>query len=67
MSRIQERTFGGLTSNTRRELDRAVQALDRKQTGRTEVPRRIKPGAVLVRQWKGSTHCVMVLDKAYAY
>ena len=36
-------------------------------TARIELPRRIKPGAVLVRDWKGKTHRVTVLDKGFAY
>jgi hypothetical protein len=64
---FQEKIFGALSRAARRELDRAVKAFDQKPTGRIEFPRRIKPSAVLVRHWKGSTHRVMVLDKGYAY
>jgi hypothetical protein len=31
------------------------------------LPRRIKPGSVLVRQWKGKSHRVMVLAEGFAY
>jgi hypothetical protein len=30
-------------------------------------PRRIKPGAVLVRDWKGQSHRVIVLDQGFGY
>ena len=35
--------------------------------GRIELPRRIKPGAILVRDWKAKTHRVTVLEKGFAY
>jgi hypothetical protein len=31
------------------------------------LPRRIKPGSVLVREWKGESHRVMVLADGFAY
>ena len=31
------------------------------------LPRRIKPGSVLVREWKGKSHRVMVLADGFAY
>lgn len=34
---------------------------------RLDLPRRIKPGAVLVRDWKGKSHRVTVLDKGFAF
>ena len=38
-----------------------------KTNGKIFVPRRIKPGAVLVRQWKGKSHRIMVLDDGFAF
>jgi hypothetical protein len=35
--------------------------------GRVALPRRIKPGSVLVRQWKKQSHRVMVLTDGFAY
>lgn len=31
------------------------------------MPRRIKPGAILVREWKGKTHRVSVLKEGFAF
>jgi Protein of unknown function (DUF2924) len=44
-----------------------VKACDAKLDGKIVLPRRIKPGSVLVRQWKGKSHRVMVLADGFAY
>ena len=38
-----------------------------KTPGKIVLPRRIKPGAILVRQWKGASHRVTVLEGGFAY
>ena len=65
--KLQEDVYGKLPSATQRELNRVVNSLERNPTARLELPRRIKPGAVLVRDWKTKSHRVMVLDKGFAY
>ena len=35
--------------------------------GKLVLPRRIKPGAILVREWKGKSHRVTVLPDGFAY
>ena len=65
--RIQEKAYGGLSAPTRRLLDQLVKAAMAKPNGRLELPRRIKPGAVLVRAWKGQSHRVTVLEDGFAY
>jgi hypothetical protein len=65
--RIQEKAYGGLPRGTQRLLDQMVKAFAAKPDGRIVLPRRIKPGSVLVRQWKGKSHRVMVLADGFAY
>jgi hypothetical protein len=65
--RIQEKAYGGLSRSTRRLLDQMMKAFSAKPNGRILLPRRIKPGSVLVREWKGSSHRVMVLADGFAY
>lgn len=65
--RIQEKAYGGLPRGTQRLLDQMVKAFAAKPDGRIVLPRRIKPGSVLVRQWKGKSHRVMVLADGLAY
>lgn len=65
--RLQERAHGGLSPATLRGIERLSR--HRERTGEA-VPlpaTRIKPGTRLVRDWGGSTHHVVVLDRDYLY
>jgi hypothetical protein len=65
--RIQEKAYGGLSRSTQRLLDQMMKAYAAQPGGKIVLPRRIKPGSVLVRQWKGKSHRVMVLADGFAY
>jgi Protein of unknown function (DUF2924) len=65
--RIQEKAYGGLSRPVQRLLDQMIKAYAAKPGGRIVLPRRIKPGSVLVRQWKGKSHRVTVLVDEFAY
>ncbi|MDT3683734.1 MAG: DUF2924 domain-containing protein [Pseudorhodoplanes sp.] len=65
--KIQEQAYGGLDADTRRLLNNLMAQQARSKDGRIVIPRRIKPGAVLVRDWKGKSHRVMVLEDGFAY
>jgi Protein of unknown function (DUF2924) len=65
--RIQEKAYGGLSRSAQRLLDQMMKAFAAKPGGKIVLPRRIKPGSVLVREWKGKSHRVMVLADGFAY
>ena len=65
--RIQERAYGGLSRSAQRLLDQMMKAYAARPGGKIVLPRRIKPGSVLVREWKGKSHRVMVLADGFAY
>jgi Protein of unknown function (DUF2924) len=65
--RIQEKAYGGLSRSAQRLLDQMMKAYAAKPNGKIVLPRRIKPGSVLVREWKGKSHRVMVLVEGFAY
>ena len=65
--RIQEKAYGGLSRSAQRLLDQMMKAYAAKPNGKIVLPRRIKPGSVLVREWKGKSHRVMVLADGFAY
>jgi hypothetical protein len=65
--RIQEKAHGGLSRSAQRLLDEMMKAYAAKPNGKIVLPRRIKPGSVLVREWKGKSHRVMVLAEGFAY
>ena len=65
--RIQEKAYGGLSRSAQRLLDQMMQAYVAKPGGKIVLPRRIKPGSVLVREWKGKSHRVTVLADGFVY
>jgi hypothetical protein len=65
--RIQEKAYGGLSRSAQRLFDQMMKAYAAKPNGKLVLPRRIKPGSVLVREWKGKSHRVMVLADGFAY
>ena len=65
--RMQEKAYGGLSRSTQRLLDQMMKAFAAKPNGKIILPRRIKPGSVLVREWQGRSHRVMVLAYGFAY
>ncbi|TAK47206.1 MAG: DUF2924 domain-containing protein [Xanthobacteraceae bacterium] len=65
--RIQEKAYGGLSKKTQHLLNRLVKDYRAKPNSRIELPRRVKPGSVLVRDWKGRSHRVMVEDQGFTY
>src|SRR5258707_9400356 len=44
-----------------------MKAVAARPNGKIVLSRRIKPGSVLVREWKGKSHRVMVLADGFAY
>lgn len=64
--KIQEMAHGGLDAATSRLLDQLMTQYA-KTPSKIVLPRRIKPGAVLVRDWKGANHRVTVLNDSFAY
>jgi hypothetical protein len=65
--RIQEKAYGGLSRSTQRLLGQMMKAFAAKPPSKIVLPRQIKPGSVLVREWKGRSHRVMVLADGFAY
>lgn len=65
--RIQEQHYGGLSASVQQQFSQIVKAMGSKPNGRIELPRRIKPGAVLVKTWKDKSHRVTVLDDGFFF
>jgi hypothetical protein len=61
--RIQEEAFVGLDRETKKHLDRLV----RGGNTRLELNRRLKPGAVLVREYQGTRHTVTVVAEGFSW
>lgn len=64
---LQVRAYGGLKPETRSRL-RALYKAFKSDPEYTPVPNYgLKPGTVLTREWRGSTHKVNVLDDGFEY
>lgn len=64
--KLQEDAYGGLPSATRKLLNQLI-TQSAKNNGKIVMPRRIKPGAILVREWQGKTHRIAVLKEGFAF
>ena len=64
--KIQENVYGGFDAATARLLNQMI-ARHAKTPGKIVLPRRIKAGAILVRQWKAKSHRVTVLPNGFEY
>lgn len=64
--KIQEDAYGGLDKATKRLLNQLIQQFA-KNNGRIQLPRRIKPGSILIREWKGRSHRVIVTESGFSY
>ena len=68
--RLQELVFGGLPKWARQSLaDFAIGSdpADPVESAPKRVEPRLKPGARLVREWRGRTHAVIVLDDGFEF
>jgi hypothetical protein len=63
--RLQEIEHGGLGKATRRKLQTIAKGL--RQTGRVGATPSLKPGARLLREWRGRTHTVTVTEDGFEY
>jgi hypothetical protein len=65
--RMQENAYGGLSKASQRELNRLVAALIAKPEANLTVARRAQSGTVLVRDWKGRSHRVIIMEDGFYY
>jgi hypothetical protein len=64
--RLQERALAGLRPSTQRLLDRVAE--NRSNDAPLDIPRpRASAGTVLIREWRGVSHRVTVLDSDVVY
>lgn len=65
--KLQTRRHMDLDQSALKEIAQLGHALDRDGTLTTEPSATIKPGTRLVREWHGTTHQVLILEKGYIY
>ena len=64
--RVQEKYIGGISKGASQQLDRLVAVLNRDPKGESAALR-LRPGLVLMREWKGIKHQVRVLPEGFEY
>ena len=64
---IQVKAYGGLPRPAQRQLEQLIKAYVAKPTGKLVLPPRIKPGSILVRNWKKKSYRVTVMADGFAY
>src|SRR5262245_18988588 len=65
--RIQTAEYGGLSQRLKRRLLRIAASVSKGEPAVDTSPRRLTPGTVLVRDWNGTRHQVMVLESGFTY
>lgn len=65
--RVQELAQGGLSKVTQRRLKALANELSAKGSISTSPLSKIRPGARLIREWRGRTHSVCVTDDGFEF
>ena len=65
--KLQERALGGLSSAMRRRLDDLAHTLESKGDLTKARSAKLRPGARLVREWRGGTHEVLVTENGFVW
>ncbi len=65
--KVQERAYGGLGVATKRRLAGLAKTLEQDGDVTRSRVARLKPGARLIREWRGETHAVIVLEDGFEW
>jgi len=65
--KIQEQAYGGLGAATKRHLADLAKAMQQGGDVARDRVARLKPGAKLLREWRGQTHKVIVLEEGFEW
>jgi hypothetical protein len=65
--RMQELTYGGLSKATQRKLTALIKSVQTNDEVSSDPNPRVRPGARLVREWRGRIHTVVVTDDGFEY
>ena len=65
--KLQEKVYGGLTAAQKRKLAGIAEELRKNGNLSASPAIRLKPGLRLVREWRGETHDVLVLEDGFEW
>ena len=64
---IQEKEFGGLSRSAKRRLHTLAHKMGREGSPSFDLAPSLKPGAKLIREWRGRTYSVIALEDGYDF
>ncbi len=64
---IQEKEFGGLSRAAKRRLHTLAHKMGREGSPSFDLAPSLKPGAKLIREWRGRTYSVIALEDGYDF
>jgi len=65
--KLQERAYGGFSATMKRRLVELIKTMDAKGDVAKARSIRLKPGVRLVREWRGETHDVLVIEDGFQW
>ena len=65
--KIQEQAYGGIGAATKRRLADLAKTMERTGDVTRDRVAHLKPGAKLLREWRGQTHKVVVLEDGFEW
>ena len=65
--KLQERVYGGFSAAMKRRLAELAKTMDEKGDLANARAVQLKPGVKLVREWRGETHDVLVLEDGFQW
>lgn len=65
--KLQERSLGGVRASTKRRIADLAQTLESKGDLTKSRTMKLRPGARLVREWRGESHDVLVLESGFSW
>ncbi len=65
--KLQERAYGGFSAAMKRRLAELAKTMDEKGDLAKTRAVQLKPGVKLVREWRGETHDVLVLEDGFQW
>ncbi len=65
--RIQERGLGGLSGAAKRRLRALAQKMGSEDSASFDLGAPLKPGAKLIREWRGETYSVIALEDGFDF
>ncbi len=65
--KLQERAYGGYSATMKRRLAELTKTMEAKGDLAKARSIRLKPGAKLIREWRGETHDILVLEDGFQW